>query len=393
MSKRDKRKAEQAREVRAGCASAALSRKEKGRRVIYTRTGLRRDKPIERADEVLFYSASGSIPAYAIGAPRMGAESLMAVSGNAALGLHTTVSAGAKLVSLVGDCWVNVLSLWDHLGDYMEVRYRGTVAMIRLPSVSDVIKALETMRKVSYRMLRNWFDDDPERLYQFLDQAIPQVPGRSKPDPGRLTRALPTAQIVMANLMLVYVRSRYRVFPQPDTGWKWGRIVENGFMLNTLPPRSEWHPDTVVWMDKFFVPVTEFGGFCLPSIGEGDSSVGGDGPQPPRPSTPVRLDPERILFSMSLASYEELRFLSGRNPNEYVAVVFSSDPKRNQPRVGLDSAWTGNRFFGLCGPLADCLVLAQNTKREIGGNPLCVAKFVHDPSGEWKVSLRAWLGC
>jgi len=53
-----------------------------------------------------------------------------------------------------------------------------------------------------------------------------------------------------------------------------------------------------------------------------------------RTYTGPRLEPSRVLFSIGLPQYRELRAVIGNNPNDYVGIVFAPRSGEQLPRLG-----------------------------------------------------------
>ena len=269
-----------------------------------------------------------------------------------------------------------------------------TVELVSLPEAGDVIAALEETKREYYKSFREsdalnreWLDRVSLALQRFIETGKPTEEMLAAQEP-----LMYAAGIAISNLFLVYLRTKYNLLPDALLGWHRGMVEEMRMFLDPLPHVDRWNKETRKWFEKLYIaPEGDTGSFVLADEPPSALKAGGEVPKGGRTKRGYRREvPERILYSMSLEEFRELRCLKGENPFEYVGIVFS--PKSSgECRMGLQSGRNNNRFFPLVGSLADCLALAQRRKSEIEASPLCSAPFPHDAAGRWKEKICRWL--
>lgn len=278
--------------------------------------------------------------------------------------------------------------LFDHLGETVLIRRGNDLFRVGLPSAEAAIRHFEAERLILLGTLRDHLQN-PEQIRGYiegLDQQQQRMYGEDRD--ARIQDFIATVSVAIGviDLLTMYLRHRYGILPSEPLGWYTGRRLEAELLIQKAPDPSRWSADAHRVLGRFAVAIAERGGFALP---EPRGSRGPRGRRSPgEGGSSIRIDPERLAFYLSLPEFVELRALAGDprdNPNDYILVVFTED------RYGLDTIRVGNRFFGLEGPFAECLAVAQRKKREIENHPLCPLALIHDPPGEWKLDVRRWL--
>jgi hypothetical protein len=301
---------------------------------------------------------------------------------------------------------LDVRDFLQNLGRSGIIKVRGRSEYLTLPPPFIAMLLFERIRMDALAMLRNRLGPPEQFETSFADPTRAPAPGvysltgLQQPveyllllDVGDAICGGDTAHaiqhlaavIVAVNLLVVWIRTRFNL-PAPDPeSWMRGRAVESALFETRLPPRSEWARSVQDAFTLFHVPMPTIGQFVLPGTGDGDARAPRTGEERPARQGP-RWEPERLLYYMGLPQYVEPRALEGIGGRfGYIAVCFTDD------RVGLDTALTANRFFGLQGPLVECLSVAPLTKTAIRAHPLCKLPVVHDAHGTWRETIRRWV--
>jgi hypothetical protein len=342
------------------------------------------NRPAAASNELTFafFDRHAAIPAVAANAPAMRASEVVHMAECLAIGMCDRQFrwnlSPFKPVGFQGpaEYW----RFWENLGSILEVSKGPLKGYFRLPSTEDVIKLLETRRSQWLHSLRALFSDPEQFVSAFIGGEYFAADFQKRIYP---------AHLFACNHMLIYTRTRYDIFPNPSVGWKRGRAAEINTVRLQVPEMSAWCDESREFIGRFAFELDDFGGFVVP--GEGAPT----GPRQKRAVPRVAAyAPERVLFSMSLPTYREMRALSGRNRYGYMAIVYSPDPSSGLARVGLDTVEVGHRFLGFTGPFDQILNIAQTgTMEELRQHPMCKADPRHDPKGAWKTVIREWLGC
>lgn len=333
--------------------------------------------------ELNFFEPSGqTLPLAAVNAPTMQASEIVQMAQCLAIGMcDQKFRWNLPPIQFRGfQATAAYWRYWENLGKIASASCRNQTIYFKLPAAEAVISLLEKRRLQWLHSLRVLFLDSEEFVSAFMGGQFFEAEQQQRIYP---------AHILSCNHMLIYTRDRYKMFPNPSVGWKRGRATEMNTLRLQVPDPDQWSNDSQEFIRRFVFELEDYGGFVVPGEGQ---------PTGPRQAKggPVRptYAPERVLFSMSLSAYQEMRALSGRNRYGYMAILFGQDPQSSHARVGLDTVEIGHCFLGFVGPLDRVLSVAQvGTMTQLRQNPMCVRDLIHDPRGNWKVGIREWLGC
>jgi len=303
---------------------------------------------------------------------------------------------------LCGDRWgkTDPLIFFQHLGEIAELRLGRNAIYVPAPSPQSVADAIEAQRLKWFEQLRRGLGTPDEFLKSFTSadswvaHVRPILPTTGYVNIEMLDEYAASNKkaaaayfvplIVCADLFLTYISDKYHIARKSSVGWHHGRMVEIDLLSCRLPPPEKWAAWARETFDFFYVESADYGNFVLPGLVGGVTDEASEGKQRTRNRQRTH-DPERLLYSMGLPEYLELRSLRGGNPFEYVAALFTEN------RAVLDTNRINNRLFCLRGPIAETLELAHRRKGEIVTSPLCQRAIVHDPHGRWREKLKSWL--
>jgi hypothetical protein len=194
------------------------------------------------------------------------------------------------------------------------------------------------------------------------------------------------ALFVAVNTMLIYVGVKHALDEAKDVGFVGGMLQEMA-VFEPFVPRDSWSSLGRRFMEDALSVVEDWpdeGGFVRPSTNVCNAHKAPSTEQKPKKNGKKRtaMDPKRLAFYLTVPGYQGIRYLTGDNPKEYVAIVFTNG-SIDSNIVVLDTNTVGNALFVLRGNVSDCLEVAQCTKSEIAHSPFCAKRIVHVPSGNW----------
>jgi|GEM_PF-6792207 len=295
------------------------------------------------------------------------------------------------------------MDLFSNLGRTCKVEVQGQEAWVIIPRPSVAIEMLERLRLVALALLRASENGHKSFRAAWAEPAVPaelaglealgvpvveyllhlgttQEGGLEAP----INHERIAAWVVIANLFTVWCRERYDLKVIDHESWVRGRSAESALLCSRLAPREVWPKAVQELVSELELGAPSLGRFVpRDRLPEDEEPTGGDGAARRRRQSVW--NPERLLFYMGLPEYLEPRAIETGDRFGYIAVTFRGN------RVGLDTAKTNNRFFGLEGELEECLRLARLTKREIRASSLCKLPLVHDSDGTWQTKVKQWL--
>lgn len=298
--------------------------------------------------------------------------------------------------------WYHPLELFRNLGKACKIRPYGREVWLATPDPWFVVDLLEKLRLDAFTMMRAILGGAENFEAAFRDPGIAQEFDRAEAlgldvveyafvldcTNGTCGTAASleslSKNIVVANQVIAWCRKRYDLLLPDHESWVRGRAAESALLGTRFSPRETWPRLVQEAFAELEVHAPKLGRMVPPGV----SNQAHDAEQedaPNRGGSRRVWDPERLLFYMGLDEYIEPRALESGDRFGYIAVKFKGN------RVGLDTAQTNNRFFGLEGNLEECLQLARLTKSEIRASPLCTLPLIHDPEGKWKTKVRRWL--
>lgn len=298
--------------------------------------------------------------------------------------------------------WYDPLELFRNLGKTCKISPYGREGWLVPPSPDLVVNVLEKLRLDALTIMRARLGGienfeaafrDPDILREFehaqaigidaVEYAMVLDCTNGSLGPAASLNLL-SMNIMVANHLITWCRKQYDLLLPDHESWVRGRAAESALLATRFSPRETWPQVLQEAYAELEVEAPKLGRMVPPGAGD-------PAPDVPQEDAPKRVgkrrvwDPDRLLFYMGLDEYVEPRALETGDRFGYIAVCFTGN------RVGLDTAQTNNRFFGLEGDLEECLQLARLTKSEIRASPLCTLPLIHDPEGTWKTKVRRWL--
>lgn len=269
----------------------------------------------------------------------------------------------APEIKLYIDPWL----LWEHLGDFACVDDPRYSLVFKIPDPVDMVPVLESGRAEWLSLMRA----TPKQI----QAAISGGEHLSAEELSVSAKKSAAAYLTMLNVMLLYVRKRWNLLPDPPDGVLAGLFEEMGLFTALLPKKGLRHPASQEALERFAVEVERLTGRQLPNVGQRLGPIVRHGGR-----ARELYDSERIKWYVMLPNYIEMRALR-RNRYNYVALVFTEN------RVAVDTAQKENRVFLWRGPLADVLSAIDSAlsgsaiKETMERHRLCVAAHEHDEEG------------
>jgi hypothetical protein len=297
-----------------------------------------------------------------------------------------------KIDGVARRVWYNPLELFRNLGKTCKIRPYGREGWLVAPRPELVVDVLEKLRLDAFTIMRARLGGVENFEAAFRDPAIAREFDHAQAlgidaveyamvldctngalGPAASLNSL-SLNIIVANHLIPWCRKQYDLLLPDQESWVRGRAAESTLLGTRFSPRETWSLPLQEAYAELEVHAPKLGRMVPP--GTGDAAGGAAQEDAPKRVGRGRVwDPERLLFYMGLDEYVEPYALEAGDRFGYIAVRFTGN------KVGLDTAQTNNRFFGLEGDLEECLRLAPLTKSEIRASPLCTLPLRHDPEG------------